>query len=182
MNIILLFLAVALIVNIAYEIYTRIAVGIVMKAGQNAITTVHTPHPVNLEKNRTRWLPRFLDFVWLADNADEDYDASFKPNKPHWLRKILFLIRNPFHNFTFFYAGVAHRHFVRYSLHPGIWGPGPEGEGVNAAYIQSEGLVVGYPFLSIRKTIGRRNFQAYLGWRERGNFGMALRFQKIKNP
>ncbi len=105
--------------------------------------------------------PRF----WIA-NADD-------PTPPDWFRPgedgrdWKWHLRNPFHNLTFYVIGIADREFTRVGPHPeAVFNP--DG-GWSWAY--SRASLLPLPYVSYI----RNNFQFYLGWRERGNFGIKLR-------
>ena len=104
--------------------------------------------------------PRF----WIG-NADD-------PAPPDWYRpddsgrEWKWHLRNPFHNLTFYVIGIADTEFTRV-------GPSPENVfapdgGWNWAI--SRASVLPLPFVSFQ----RNQFKFYLGWRERGNFGIKL--------
>lgn len=162
-----------------YRIATFLAVRAVKKHGGGSWRHHPRPERFDLGKGRTPWLPRPLDLFWAVNNADEDYDRSFRPNLPHLPRKILYALRNPFHNLFFYGLGIADQSFIRHGIAPGaIWGPGERG--VNIAYIETGDGKSGYPFVSCREMVGGRELQFYLGWRQRGNFGIVLRWTRRK--
>ena len=70
------------------------------------------------------WFNRFNPVWWLL-NADRKFDPAFTffnflidERHPDWLRTLLFAIRNPGHNLTFYVLGVAHKDFIRVGNHP----------------------------------------------------------------
>jgi len=111
-----------------------------------------------------KWNP-----VWWFGNADDPEPPEwYQPDDPSRRRK--WLLRNPLHNFTFYVIGVADKPFERVGRHPkDVFNP--EG-GWNLATCRHRCWRL--PFISY--TRGR--FATYWGWRERGNFGVKLTFQK----
>lgn len=106
-----------------------------------------------------------LNPVFWFGNSDE-------PNPPDWYRpedpgrNWKWHARNPFHNLTFYVMGIADTEFTRIGPHPEhVFDP--EG-GWNWAV--SRAALLPLPYVSYR---GKRT-QFYLGWRERGNFGIKL--------
>jgi hypothetical protein len=107
-----------------------------------------------------KWNP-----IWWLGNADD-------PRPPDWYRpgsqarSLLWQLRNPLHNFTFYVIGVADEDFLRYGSEPGdVFS---KDGGWNWAIIQRGWLRL--PFVSYQ---GKR-VQFYALWRERGNFGLKL--------
>lgn len=81
--------------------------------------------------------------------------AWFMSNKPSWLRAVCWFLRNPFHNFMFYWIGFKDKN-LDYSH---IWNRE-----------QSWNLVL--PFFSYRG----KKWEYYLGWRpDTKAFGVALR-------
>lgn len=144
-----------------------------------------------------------LNPLWWLSNADRDYDPHFKPEPPHRVRKFLFAVRNPGHNFTHYVIGLAHRPFKRVGFFPDqLW---PESGKWNFAFIKYESekshmvalslyvvalylsgearpyhLVLALALLVLTETrpfVAYRGdrFEWYIGWRQGGNFGIALR-------
>lgn len=114
-------------------------------------------------------LAKKVNPLWWLANEDRDYDPDFMPDKPHKVRKFWFAVRNPGHNFTHYVIGVAHKDTVRKGTSPcHVWND--RGGKVNLAHIKS-GAGLKLPFISYRG----KHIESYIGWRERGNFGIALR-------
>ena len=75
------------------------------------------------------------------------------------------------HNFDFYIVGLADKIFRRSGRFPGeVFSP--KKRGWNWAVCKYKWVRL--PFLSYH----RRHFQFYLGWRQRGNFGAKLTFDK----
>jgi hypothetical protein len=108
-----------------------------------------------------------LNPVWWFGNIDD-------PEPPAWYRPdskrrfFLWHLRNPFHNFDHYVIGIGDKTFVRSGRYPER-NSNPDG-GWDFAVARRELAVL--PFLSCQ--CGRFNF--YLGWRERGDFGIKLNF------
>jgi len=124
--------------------------------------TVHPP-----EDQPKISLANKLNPIWWFKNVDEptapdDYLPHHKFRNVHWL------FRNSFHNFTFYVIGVADKTFVRSGRNPDkVFRPGG---GVNFAVTKYG--ILRLPFLSYERGL----VHAYIGWRDRGNFGMKLNF------
>lgn len=91
-------------------------------------------------------------------NFDEPFPPADKwPDKPQWLRRVLWFVRNPFHNFMAYWIGFRGKDWKL-----SIWK-------------DTDGLNMVLPFISYRK--GR--FEAYIGWRPDSRmFGVAVRRHK----
>jgi len=111
----------------------------------------------------------FTNPLWWMGNVQE-------PKAPDWykpgdkLRNLLWYIRNPFHNFTNYVIGVRaysrDPSFIRCGHYPAdVFSPNP---GWNYSEIQYQGVRL--PFVSYWSD----KFKFYIGWRERGNFGLKL--------
>jgi hypothetical protein len=143
---------------------------------------VATPPTALLEAPEARWhtirispkpTPGKIQFyqklnpVWWLGNVDE-------PTPPDWYcpgdrhRAFKWYVRNPFHNFGHYVIGVADKKFYRSGKFP-AHNAGPHG-GWNFAVARRH--IVLLPFVSYE----RKGFTFYLGWRERGNFGMKFNF------
>lgn len=100
-------------------------------------------------------------------------------------RLLLWNLRNPLHNLFFFVLGISYLkdipqfHVVtlgqtsRFMKEEGrsVW---PQGE-YGASFVLRYYVL---PFFSVRTPLGfGKKFEFYIGWRERGAFGMALRFK-----
>ncbi len=162
-----------------------------------------------------RWL------AWaLFGNLDDGPTgpADFEPGRPAWLRAMLWWLRNPFHNLTFYVLGVTHLDQIRAGRFPlsvfaqgggfnwaisytrrdktdfirdltgvAIWLIGlailPFGwrwaviTPLGLCYLLHAFRSAGWmPFVSWR---GSR-IDAYIGWRERGNFGIKLNLKRAR--
>ena len=146
------------------------------------------PTPMKLDTNVARWhsirvapkanMPEIhfynkINPVWWLQNADEPVPpAWYLPDDKHRATKWRF--RNPFHNFTHYIIGVADKNFVRYGQYPKR-NSDPNG-GWNFAL--SRRMVALLPFVSYE----RRWITFYLGWLDRGCFGMEMRLHHQTNP
>jgi hypothetical protein len=101
---------------------------------------------------------------WIGNDDDPVPPGDMWPDDPQWLRKLRWAFRNPLHNFTFYVIGVADQDFARTS--EGNWNPAG---GWLTAIITYKWLWL--PYVSYKGT----KWEFYLGWRERGNFGVTLR-------
>jgi hypothetical protein len=124
-------------------------------------SVVVPPHP----GPPVRWYDR-INVLWWFGNRNE-------PVAPDWyephsrFRNLEWHLRNPFSNFSWYVIGVADKQTVRSGKYPlKITRPGG---GWNFAVTKWKCLRL--PFVSYNR--GRLVF--YLGWREHGNFGIALR-------
>jgi hypothetical protein len=79
-------------------------------------------------------------------------------------------LRNPFHNFDFYVIGIADKEFVRSGRYPKK-NSNPDG---GWDFAVSKYKCLRLPFISYQR--GKFNF--YCGWRNRGNFGIKINFQK----
>ncbi len=113
---------------------------------------------------------RKLNPIWWLKNEDRPYDEGWKEGKPEWYRKFTFNLRNPGHNFTHYVLGVADRDFTRRGPDAAhVWSQDPERRH-NPCCI-TEGVLLPRPFLSRKGIL----LESYIGWRQDGNFGIALR-------
>jgi hypothetical protein len=106
--------------------------------------------------------------AWWIENSDSPLPEWWRPGEDEAVRKQSWLMRNPFHNFTNYVIGVADRPTHRIGLNAhSVWNEhGP----VNVAVTRA-GPLLYLPMVSYRGFL----VEGYLGWRERGNFGAALR-------
>ncbi len=104
---------------------------------------------------------------WWIGNVDDPVPPDwYRPDSK--FRSQWWQLRNPFHNFTFYVIGVADKRFTRVGKYPDkVFSP--EG-GWNWAIVRYKWVRL--PFVSYQ----RGRFEMYLGWRERGNFGIKLNF------
>ena len=107
-----------------------------------------------------------LNPVWWLENADEPVPpAWYLPADPRRATKWRF--RNPFHNFNFYVIGVADKTFTRSGRYPQR-NSDPHG-GWDLEIIRRKLVLL--PFVSYE----RHWCTFYLGWRDRGAFGMEFR-------
>lgn len=93
---------------------------------------------------------------------------DYRPDDPNRVRRWYW--RNPGHNFDFYVVGIADKSFVRTGRHPSaVFNPAG---GWNWACSHRGWCAL--PFASYL----RGRFKFYLGWRERGNFGIKLAFAR----
>jgi len=134
----------------------------------------------NADGNSNRWhtitvnppasLPRVhfydrLNPTWWWGNIDDPVPPpDYRPLSRH--RILLWHLRNPFHNFDHYVIGVADRKFKRSGRFPER-NSNPNG-GWDFEVARYKMAVL--PFLSCQH--GAFNF--YLGWRERGDFGIKV--------
>jgi hypothetical protein len=105
-----------------------------------------------------KWKPIF----WLGNVDDPLPPADYRPHDEHRVGE--WYLRNPTHNFTFYVIGVADKKFRRSGAYPDkVFNPHG---GWNFAVCKYRWARL--PFVSYQKS----KFKFYLGWRERGNFGM----------
>jgi len=109
-----------------------------------------------------KWNP-----AWWIGNADDSEPPDwYRPGRR--FRRTWWGLRNPFHNFTFYVIGIADKDFDRTGTHPEhVFNP--DGGWTRAV---SRYRCWRLPFVSYI----RGDFKFYLGWRERGNFGVKLTF------
>ncbi len=146
-----------------------------MLFGASCSTVVHRPKAVSKAKasgkqpapvasaprKMQKWNP-----VWWLGNVDTPVPPpDYKPDDPRRVRKYQW--RNPGHNFTFYVIGIADKEFLRAGRYPkDVFKPGG---GMNWA-VSLCGPLPPLPFVSYQG----RHCSTYLGWRERGNFGVKL--------
>ncbi|MEM6910964.1 MAG: hypothetical protein AAF555_05210 [Verrucomicrobiota bacterium] len=106
---------------------------------------------------------------WWWKNSDTPLAEWWRPEEPdQGKRQRSWYRRNPLHNFTHYIVGVSDRPFVRRGIEAAhIWN---QERGLNLAVL-SAGPLLHLPFVSYQG----RLLECYLGWRESGNFGAALR-------
>jgi hypothetical protein len=98
------------------------------------------------------WKQKINPVFWLGNIDEPNPPADKWVNKPQWIRRILWFIRNPFHNFTFYVIGMADRLEYREPDH--VFNP-----------FHRWNIIL--PFISYHNG----KYKWYLGWRERGNWG-----------
>jgi len=154
-----------------------------------------TPHPlyafVPRHRAQIRWYDAGHWTAWALFGNDDDgifgERSCYHPGQPRGVKKALYWwARNPLHNFTFYVIGSAHRangelDLLRIAPRHLSFGrfrcPGrtvfatERGSGLYFA------LHGGKPFISLRLAYSRyRRGDFYIGWRERGNFGLKASF------
>jgi len=105
--------------------------------------------------------------LWALFGNDDDGvygDLNWNPNQEKTIKRaILWWLRNPFHNLTFYVFGVP-KPFTSKGDYPNdVFNP--SGGWNNVLHIGADGKEY-----SFRSYIGWCKF--YYGWRERGNFGV----------
>lgn len=111
--------------------------------------------------------------VWWFGNVDEPVPpAWYEPTNS--LRTLKWHGRNPFSNFSSYVIGVADKDTMRYGRYPDQIG-NPRG-GWNFALTRRRILLL--PFWDYKNL----RMEFYLGWRERGNFGVKLNFHRSPEP
>jgi len=132
------------------------------------VTTVTRPGKVLSPAIRPiqKWNP-----LWSLGNADDpEPPAWYRPESPN--RRALWQMRNPFHNFTHYVAGVSDKPTTRTGRYPSdVFAPGG---GWNWAFVRHR--IVPLPFISFDGELCR----FYLGWRESGNLGVKMNFRKSR--
>lgn len=114
-----------------------------------------------------------LNPVWWLKNQDDPKPPDwYKPGGKH--RNLKWNFRNPFHNFDFYIIGVADKKFARSGRFPESNSDPRGGWDFEAARYK----FVWLPFISYH----RPKFDFYLGWRERGNFGIKFNINPAKKP
>lgn len=112
-----------------------------------------------------------MSVLWSIFGNSDDWPPPnwYLPDKPMWRRKVWWLIRNPLHNFSFYFIGLADKDFTSYGKDTkNVFLPGG---GWNWAVRKYKWLRL--PFISY---CNRRGFikKFYIGWRQMGNFGIKL--------
>lgn len=121
------------------------------------------------------WFYDKLNPVWWFGNLNTPVPPdSYLPGDPH--RNTKWYFRNPLHNFTFYVVGVADKPFYRSGYYPERnFNPGG---GWSFAVNRRHILLL--PYVSYQ----RQWCTFYLGWRERGNFGVKLNIpgKRVSRP
>jgi hypothetical protein len=125
--------------------------------------------------------------TWTLFGNDDDGvfgPYNYRPHQRNNLAKALaWTARNPLHNFCFYVIGSAHRPNSEIDLlkvgnrRISMLHYKPQGNTVFASECSSLYLALhgGKPFISFRLMyLSTRRLDFYLGWRDRGNFGMKL--------
>lgn len=111
------------------------------------------------------WRQR-INPLWWFGNIDEPIPPYNKwRGLPYFIRKILWFLRNPFHNFMFYVVGITDKPFIVRGEYPSdVFNPNG---GWKHHFVIYNRLRL--PFVSY---VGKIKF--YIGWRERGNLGFKL--------
>jgi hypothetical protein len=137
--------------------------------GDTRSRTAVNPHPgiyTNIPRHHFTTTQKLNPAFWFGNADDPVPPASYRPDDPHRNRKWYW--RNSCHNFTFYVMGIGDKEFVRVGRYAGkVFNP--EG-GWNWAVCKHYCLRL--PFVSYQ----RGGFKFYIGWRQRGNFGIKLNF------
>ncbi len=105
--------------------------------------------------------------LWWFGNANDPVDAlnpdgtpthpDFYPDKPLWIRKLLWALRNPLHNFCWFVIGLEdHPELVNFTNQ---WPSPGQKWNIHLPYICYQGT----------------HWQFYAGWRDGLSLGFAFR-------
>ena len=105
----------------------------------------------------SKWYDHWLNPI---ANYNEPWPpAGFRPHIVGWKRKLLWWVRNPLHNFMFFWIGVHGRVIKRVDS---IWNPMG---GFRFSVVHTKLLKL--PLVSYRG----KYIEWYFGWRPNGGFG-----------
>lgn len=115
---------------------------------------------------------KFNPIWWFGNEDDPTPPAWYKPDDKR--RNTKWYFRNPLHNFNFYVIGVADKKFHRSGKFPER-NSDPRG-GWDFAVTRRHILLL--PYFSY----DRDWCDFYLGWRERGNFGIKLNFPGKPKP
>ncbi len=132
----------------------------------------HIVNVVPPDHPKIRTIQKFNPLWWFKNADDPKPPADYQPTNPH--RNLNWSVRNLLHNFTFYVIGVADKKVTRAGRYPKAV-MNPRGA-FNLAVTFYGPLPL--PFFSYH----RRHFNFYLGWRERGNFGIKLNFHSSPKP
>ena len=114
-----------------------------------------------------------LNPVWWFKNRDDPKPPDwYKPNDKH--RNLKWSFRNPMHNFDFYVIGVADKKFARCGRFPEKTSDPRGGWDIEATRYK----FIWLPFMSYH----RPKFDFYLGWRDRGNFGIKFNINPDRKP
>ncbi|MEO7297049.1 MAG: hypothetical protein ABI042_00580 [Verrucomicrobiota bacterium] len=122
----------------------------------------------NIPRHHPTPLQKFNPLFWIGNVDDPVPPEWYRPENR--ARNMLWGFRNPMHNFFFYVVGIADKEFEVVGRFPGKVS-GPEG-GWNWTVCKYKCLRL--PFVSYK----RGNFNFYLGWRNRGNFGVKLNYSR----
>lgn len=113
-------------------------------------------------------IKKILWFIF-GNNDEPQAPDWYRPEWPRWRRQLYWLLfRNPLHNFTFYVIGIADRRFSRLGDFPNdVFSPAGGWNICMIYYPSWQGYWLRLPFASYQG----KHLKAYIGWRERGNFG-----------
>jgi hypothetical protein len=109
------------------------------------------------------WNSKINPFGNYEDPTPPD---KFQSNRPELIRKILWLVRNPLHNFTFHWIGFH----GKVDNVVGDW----KSKGLNLIAVCSPWFA--YPLISYNG----KYLEGYIGWRPNGALGLAFRVSMAK--
>ena len=136
--------------------------GVTNVATAPTATAIHT----NVPRHRFKTTQKLNPVFWFGNADDPVPPPWYRPDDPKRLRRWYW--RNSCHNFTFYVMGIADKDFTRVGCRPNVVF-NPEG-GWNWTVCRYK--CVRLPCISYQ----RNDFKFYIGWRERGNFGVKLTF------
>ena len=127
-----------------------------------------------------------------AEHAGQEWQQRWRGAGCSLQRFVWWQIRNPLHNLTFYVLGFADQDPKPPLLQLGLLStkelrgvrwmedrdvfPMKDNTGIYAALFVAKRFV--YPFVSVRLNLFQwKLLEGYAGWRERGNFGLALRLK-----
>lgn len=143
--------------------------------------TIYSASPLYyvIPRHRTQIYPLDLGHLtmWALFGNDDDGifgegpHANYKPHcKPSLGKAVFWWFRNPLHNFCFYVIGSAdckNRHVALIKTNP--------------PFLTEVSFNGGKPFFKIEADITKNRLATfYIGWRERGNFGIKLNTSKKK--
>lgn len=131
----------------------------------------------------------YLTWTFFGNEDDGIYGekAEYLPDCPNDRKKALrWWMRNPCHNFCFYVIGSADRvnsqvtllHISKQGVKGLTYSKYPD---IDFAFCESNlflGLHGGKPFFFIRIGTEKRSLDCYIGWRDRGNFGLKCVLRK----
>lgn len=135
-------------------------------------------HTIEVKPRDDLHLPKIhfynkLNPVWWLKNRDDPRPPDwYKPKDKH--RNLKWSFRNPMHNFMFYVIGVADKKFARSGRFPDRVSDPRGGWDFEATRYK----FIWLPFVSYHRT----KFDFYLGWRDRGNFGVKFNVNPDRKP
>lgn len=113
---------------------------------------------------------RKLNPIWWFGNADDpDPPIWFWPSRDAWVRRLGWWVRNPFHNLVWYVVGCADRWFVRLGTRY------PSNFKETGGWVFNALFQAWPPFLCPFVSYRGRKWEWYIGWRDDGCFGIAVR-------